>query len=170
MRSGSLEWWFLRMMAAASFSACSQSSSRVAIGIPLTGKVLRRLKRPTLWKEEHVFLAFKVKHRRMQSISTRSTVGRERLAPVSPRKISCCLSLGLLHTHTHTCNQPGQFTAIRKYRCFFSKITVTPEILSTTVVSAYLTPQIIAYGYQRIIKLFFSTYINQLPSTPDLWN
>ena len=54
MRSGSLEWWFLRMMAAASFSACSQSSSRVAIGVPLTGKVPRRLKRPTLWKDEHV--------------------------------------------------------------------------------------------------------------------
>ena len=97
--------------------------------------------------------------------------GQREAGPSLPQKNLLLSVFGAVtHTHTHTRNQPGQFTAIRKYRCFFSKITVTPEILSTTVVSAYLTPQIIAYGYQRIIKLFFSTYINQLPSTPDLWN
>lgn len=47
-RSDSLEWWFLRTIAADNFSACSHSSSRVAIGSPLTGEVPRRPNRPTL--------------------------------------------------------------------------------------------------------------------------
>lgn len=49
-RSGSLEWWFLRTIAAASFSACSQSNRRVAIGIPRTGKLPSRSNMPTFYK------------------------------------------------------------------------------------------------------------------------
>lgn len=55
-RPGSLEWWLLRTTAADTFSACSQSSSRVAIGSPLTGDVPRRPNTPILGRDIHIFL------------------------------------------------------------------------------------------------------------------
>lgn len=86
-------------------------------------------------------------------------MGTEPLALALPEKSTySCLSFWLFLTHT---TQPGPLTPVGKYQCPCSKISITPEVLSSTVVSTYLIPQIIVYGYQNGKTALF--YINELP-------
>lgn len=141
----------------------------MAIGIPLL-KSAETSKEADLCGKINMYLESipKVKHRRMRRNSTRSTVGTERPSQ-SPRKISRCSVFGAVtHARTHACTQPGQFTPVRKYRCFFSK-HYRPQRFCQLLLSLPTLPQIIAYGYQRIVKLFFlPTLINS--SQLHLWN
>ena len=110
----------------------------MAIGVPLTGKVPRRLKRPTLWKDEHVSSeSIQSKTQEDAVVSPPEAHWAQRGWPQSPPERSPAAVFEAV-THTGTYATSGQLTPVRKYRCFFSKITVTPEILSTTVVSALL--------------------------------
>lgn len=69
-------------------------------------------KRPTLWKNQHVFLeGIQSKTQEDAFVIPPEAQWAQRLAPVSPRKVPHCLSLGAYYLPLapclHTCTQPG---------------------------------------------------------------